>query len=71
MRDNPYQQGHLLRVPDVEEIVGLCRSTIFRKVRAGDFPKPLLLGKRHIAWEPEDIAEWRKTRARRSYGGGA
>jgi prophage regulatory protein len=70
MSDNPYQSGYLLRIKDVEAVVGLCRSTIFRRVRAGDFPKPLLLGRRHIAWEPADIAEWRRSRARQSYGGG-
>lgn len=64
---NAYSEGYLLRLPDVLRVVGLSRTTVWRKIHDGTFPAPLRLSERVIAWEPDDIAAWRKSRERRDY----
>jgi prophage regulatory protein len=40
----------------VEEMTSLDITTIYRKIRAGDFPKPVRVGRRRVAWRESDIA---------------
>lgn len=40
----------LLRLKQVRTITGLGRSTIYRWMEAGRFPKPVRLGPRSVAW---------------------
>jgi len=42
----------------VEAATGLSRSTIYAWVAAGDFPKPIALGARLVAWRERDISAW-------------
>jgi predicted DNA-binding transcriptional regulator AlpA len=44
-----------LRLPQVCQFVPLGQSTIWRKVKTGDFPAPVKLGARTTAWKAEDI----------------
>ena len=39
----------LLRLPAVKARVGLCRSSIYAKIAAGEFPSPINLGARAVA----------------------
>ena len=48
----------LLRRPDVEKVTGLSRSGIYAKMNKGDFPRPMRLGPRAVAWREIDIQEW-------------
>ena len=48
----------LLRLPKVEDITGLKRSTIYQMAQAGLFPKPVKLTKRSSAWRESEIQEW-------------
>ncbi len=45
----------LLRMPDVLEAVGLSKSMIYNLIRAGKFPKPVILSVRAVAWHREDV----------------
>ncbi|MFP4649170.1 MAG: helix-turn-helix transcriptional regulator [Halorhodospira sp.] len=51
-------QQRLLRRPEVEQITGLARATIYEQIRSGDFPAPLKIGKRAVAWRLSDIEAW-------------
>jgi prophage regulatory protein len=42
----------------VEEMTSLDITTIYRKIKAGDFPKPVRLGRRRVAWRESDVAAW-------------
>jgi prophage regulatory protein len=44
------------------------RSTLWRRVRAGDFPAPIKLSPNIVAWIPDEVATWRKSRPRGGYG---
>ena len=51
-------QPKILRRRDVERLVCLGRSSIYRLMAEGSFPKPLKLGARAVAWRVEDIDAW-------------
>ena len=51
-----------LRLPRVQTLTGLSRSTLWRMVKEGAFPKPLRLGKKAIGWRESDILNWLETR---------
>lgn len=42
----------------VEEITGLSRSLIYEMMERNEFPRPVRIGKRAVAWRESDIAEW-------------
>lgn len=48
----------ILRAAEVAKILGCSRATIYVRVRAGAFPKPLHLGKRQSGWTNEEVQEW-------------
>lgn len=39
----------------VETEVGISRSTISRRIRAGLFPRPISLGARAVAWPAQEV----------------
>ena len=47
-----------LRRPAVEELTGLSRSTIYSLMSKGDFPRPVRLTGKAVAWPESTIAEW-------------
>ena len=55
----------ILRTPEVVRATGLSKTTIWRRVRTGDFPAPLKLGSltaRSIGWRQEEIEKWINSR---------
>lgn len=52
----------LIRLPEVQHRVGLGRSTIYRWMAEGKFPKPVQLGGYTVAWDDADIDEWIRMR---------
>ena len=52
----------ILRRSDVESATGLPRSTIYERMAAGTFPKPVSLGVRAVGWLEEEIIDWQKRR---------
>jgi prophage regulatory protein len=45
----------LLRLQEVREVTGLSRSSIYADA---DFPKPVKIGPRAVAWVEQEIREW-------------
>ena len=48
----------LLRLREVLRLTGLSRSTLYRKLKANEFPKPVKLGKRAVAWRESEVIDW-------------
>lgn len=48
----------MMRLPEVMKATGLGRSTIYAKVSRGEFPAPVKLGARAVAWSEAVIGEW-------------
>ncbi|UWQ90847.1 AlpA family transcriptional regulator [Rhodobacteraceae bacterium M382] len=53
---------HHLRRPAVEAVTGLSRSSIYYMMDKGDFPRPVRIGKRAVAWPESAIADWLSNR---------
>lgn len=47
-----------LRRPEVENLTGLSRSTIYSMISNGEFPKPVRIGRRAVAWRESVIQSW-------------
>jgi prophage regulatory protein len=47
--------SRLLRLPTVLSRVPFSKTEIYRRVRTGDFPKPISIGIRAVAWLESDI----------------
>ncbi len=55
----------ILRTPEVVRVTGLSKTTIWRRVRSGDFPAPIRLGglaARSVGWREGEIEHWIVTR---------
>lgn len=53
-----------LRRPAVEALTGLSRSTIYALMARGEFPKPVKLTDRAVAWPESAVARWLADRAK-------
>jgi prophage regulatory protein len=47
-----------LRRTAVEAVTGLSRSTIYELMARGEFPRPVKLTARAVAWPESKVAEW-------------
>jgi prophage regulatory protein len=61
----------LLRRPDVERRTGYSRSSIYAMMEAGDFPRPVKLGPRAVAWVESEVDAWISARIEARDGAGA
>jgi len=48
----------LLNVREVMAKTGYSRTTIYRRVRLGDFPAPIRIGPNAIRWRESALAAW-------------
>ena len=48
----------LIRFPSVLNQVGLGRTSVYEKIKAGDFPKPIHIGARAVAFDSEAVDKW-------------
>jgi len=46
------------RRPEVEALTGLSRSSIYEQMSLKQFPRPIRIGKRAVAWRESDLAQW-------------
>ncbi|MAF90191.1 MAG: AlpA family transcriptional regulator [Bdellovibrionaceae bacterium] len=58
--------NRILRLPVVAEITGLPQSSIYEKIKEGNFPKPIKLGARSVGWSEKAIADWINERIEQS-----
>lgn len=48
----------LIRIKDVMDRTGLARSTVYKYISEGRFPRPIKLGSRAVAWVESEIESW-------------
>lgn len=46
------------RMPDLVKAVGLSKTTIYRMMRAGKFPRPIALSEDMVGWRPDEVKAW-------------
>lgn len=54
----------LLRLPEVIRRVGYSRPSIYRKIDRTEFPAPVQLGGRAVAWLESEIDAWIESRVK-------
>ena len=47
-----------MRRDAVERATGLSRSSLYAMMDAGEFPRPVRIGKRAVAWPQSSIEAW-------------
>jgi prophage regulatory protein len=57
MYENP---DRILRLRAVLERTGLSRSTMYRKMQSGAFPKNIQLSERCVGWRESDVEAWKR-----------
>lgn len=52
----------IIRLKEVLKDTGLARSTIYKYVALGLFPKPVALGVRAVGWLESEVQDWIRSR---------
>ncbi len=50
------------RLPAVQARINASKTSIYAWVRSGDFPQPVKLGPRAVAWRRSDVDAWINSR---------
>ncbi len=61
--------ARVIRMPEVLRRIGVSRSDIYSKIRAGDFPRQIKIGPRAIGFLESDIEAYLQTLIAKSRGG--
>lgn len=57
--NEPLQPGErLLRLRDVLDRVGLSTATLYRRIKAGEFPAPMKLSAGIARWRESQVDRW-------------
>ncbi|MFI7859479.1 helix-turn-helix transcriptional regulator [Pseudomonas promysalinigenes] len=48
----------IIRLKEVIDLTGLARSTIYKYIAEGTFPKPVSLGDRCVGWVNSEVHDW-------------
>ena len=51
--DSPYKTRH-----EIEKLLKISRTTIYRWLKEGKFPAPIHLGANMVRWKTSDIEIW-------------
>ena len=54
--------GAVYTFANVEIRTGLSRSTLYRLIAAGAFPRPIKLGPRRVGFRADDLEKWLESR---------
>ncbi len=47
-----------VRLPEVMRMSGLSKPSVYRLMAEGEFPRPVKIGLRSVAWPKSDIDQW-------------
>jgi prophage regulatory protein len=56
----------ILRLRQVSARTGLARSTIYERIKSGEFPAQVSLGARAVGWLEADVEAWIAAHVQRS-----
>jgi len=55
-------RDRLIRLPEVENLIGCKKSTVYTMLKNGTFPKPIRLSARMAAWSESSVLQWLQDR---------
>ena len=50
--------SQFLRLPQVKEMTSLSKSSIYRLMDEGNFPKQISIGSRSVVWVRSHVEDW-------------
>ena len=50
--------NRILKLPEVIQVTGLARSTIYLRMKEKTFPRHIKLGQRSVGWLEEEVHSW-------------
>ena len=62
------QDKPFMSMEEVAGMFGISKSTIYAKMRSGDFPLPIKTGQRGIRWRTDELMAWINACQRAAYG---
>lgn len=48
----------ILRLPEVLDRIGMKRSSLYKRVNDGEFPRQISLGGRAVGWYESEVEAW-------------
>ena len=54
--------GYIRQAQLIPNIIPVSSATLWRMVKAGDFPQPIKLAARCTAWRVEDVQAWMESK---------
>lgn len=51
-------ENRIIRLPELQKMVGLSNSTIWRKEQVNSFPKRIKISSRACGWSLHEIQQW-------------
>lgn len=66
MTINTTNINRFVRRPEVSHLTGLSRSQIYKLAKDGEFPLPIQLSARTVAWSLSDVTRWMDDRVART-----
>lgn len=57
-----FDEERIIRFAEVKKLVGLSRTTIWRKQQTGEFPQSISLGVNSVGWYKSEILGWINSR---------
>lgn len=58
------KHGPLMRFKDVSRTCCRGRTAIYGDIKKGEFPAPVKIGRRAVAWRTNEVQAWVEARAR-------
>ncbi len=59
---------HVLRLPEVCKVTGLCRSMVYQLEAERRFPRRIKIGVRAVGWLEEEVQQWLANQIEQSRG---
>jgi prophage regulatory protein len=59
MSERAPSPGRFLKLKDVMRETSFHHATIYRRIAAGEFPRPRPIGGGRVAWLEREIEEWK------------
>lgn len=70
LASSPNPHSTVLRLPQVLKRIPVSRDTLLRSLARGEFPRPIVIGKRCRGWIEADLIEWLEQRRQHGEGMG-
>jgi prophage regulatory protein len=55
-----------IRLPELMQVIGLGKTTIYSLIKEGEFPRPVPIGGRAVGWVENEVIQWANDRIAKS-----